>query len=478
MNLKSNQPRGNIRSVGKTYIIPILLVFIATQNIVFFGLYFYEGAESIERNTFSKRNSIEPIDLIYNNEDDDKEERCTSNGEVCLYRNICYDLNTELWVTQNDLGEQPLLNNMGLTNKDSIPEGNHLNVFHYSCNEKFNPVKITTNFTSKPYDDQSVMKVQGTTYKVCSWTNHFGHILANLVVPTFHALDKIRIGDLSLVKFLVDERNTRGKRQNLALRVFDFFSKNMNKDKVISFKDLKEEGRSKNHTSICFEKLVVGMYHDVAIHQVMASTSKTAFQREIGMLQPMRNHLSNLYPASENAMKEALNTTLMSTPTRPNNPPDCTITLLERKTTLRAFTNLDETLQIIHTIFDPTTWNLQRVAFDDAPLESQYLTMQSTIMFITVSGTGSHMSIFLPDGGVDLEIKYWHTSRVNDLFCGVSPNLHCLTTDAVGANGTDFLAAKDGDVTIDVVDFKNVLQKAYHQLAMRCQIAMNEKVTS
>ena len=88
------------------------------------------------------------------------------------------------------------------------------------------------------------------------------------------------------------------------------------------------------------------------------------------------------------------------------------------------------------------------------------------------------MSIFLPDGGIDLEIKYWQGARVNDIFCGVSPNLHCLTTYALGANGTDFEAAKDGDVTIDVVDFKNVLQKAHDQLAMRCQIAMNEKVTS
>ena len=47
-----------------------------------------------------------------------------------------------------------------------------------------------------------------------------------------------------------------------------------------------------------------------------------------------------------------------------------------------------------------------------------------------MSGTGSHMAMFLAEGGNSIEISIGHKVK-NKYICDVFPNLKCLSTDSI-----------------------------------------------
>ena len=68
---------------------------------------------------------------------------------------------------------------------------------------------------------------------------------------------------------------------------------------------------------------------------------------------------------------------------------------------------------------------------DGPMLTNQYLTIRNSMMFVSVSGTGSHLAMFLPDGAVNIEIHYNNTlAPVNYGLCPVMSDLTCLSSDS------------------------------------------------
>ena len=159
--------------------------------------------------------------------------------------------------------------------------------------------------------------------------------------------------------------------------------------------------------------------------------------------------------------------------------PECTITLLERKEagTSRQIANHNETVQLIEEVFNPTKWNIQRVSFEgESSTFSQYMTIQSTIAQISVTGSGSHMSMFLPDGGVDIELKVHPKIHNNEAICAVVPTITCYDINPINAGGLEskgFVELKHGNVTVDLKELKVALKQAHDQLWPRCSIASN-----
>lgn len=403
-----------------------------------------------------------------------QKDRCTPNGDVCLYNHICYDVESEQWQSSQQIVGQPLLNNLGLNNRYEHQDDQIHQAFG-KCNEKFQPVHSDEEKIKVINMDstEDILFIDGATYHVCCFFDHFGHTLMNLVLPAFHALVKIGFVKerLNSIKYLLEDR-TPFNRPDTAIRTFPFFAGS--DEKVLLFNKLQDEAKVKEQRYVCFEQLVVGMYHDSLVSLGGATEGN---QMEVGMLQPVKDHLTKLYPTTPESIEFALNETLISVPTNSSKPPECTITLLKRQTRTRAIVNIDETKKLIQNVFSPKFWNFQQVAFEGkSSFLSQYMTMQSTALFISVSGTGSHLSMFLPDGCVNLQVEYCKQEDYNNKFmCAVSPSLHCLTSSSEATFGKSCALAKKNNVTVDLVDLRHALQKAHDQLWTRCQIKSLEQ---
>ena len=145
------------------------------------------------------------------------------------------------------------------------------------------------------------------------------------------------------------------------------------------------------------------------------------------MLQPMKDHLAQVHPATKDDINNALRETLVapSNNSLPDSLPSCTITILNRQANNRRIGNLDKLIDIINEVFDRNVWHVQTVSFDHASMRSQYLTMQSTLLFISVSRTGSHLAMFLPVGAVSVELSFMEHKMVNCGVCAVLSSLSC-----------------------------------------------------
>ena len=154
--------------------------------------------------------------------------------------------------------------------------------------------------------------------------------------------------------------------------------------------------------------------------------------------------------------------------------PACTISLLERREGgARNIINSAETVEVIKEVFGPKKWNFRKVSFESysSSILSQYMTLQSTMVQISTSGTGSHMSMFLPEGAVDIEIKFVPDLHNNRGICRVLPSTYCLDVDppADFLEGKDFEELKWNDMMVDLDELRVALQKAHDHLYTRCQ---------
>ena len=122
-----------------------------------------------------------------------KKDKCTTKNEVCLYNHICYGIESKQWESWKEVqSKQPLLNNMGLDNRQEVAEEEDRHQYS-QCNERFKPIQSKDNeaIREDKIDTANVLYIQGATYYVCCWVDHFGHILMNMVLPSFNALAKI-----------------------------------------------------------------------------------------------------------------------------------------------------------------------------------------------------------------------------------------------------------------------------------------------
>lgn len=400
-----------------------------------------------------------------------REDRCTENGEVCLYNNICYNITSKHWETSNEIiVGQPLLNNVGMNNRHEISKETDSRLYKFSqCNEKFQPV-----YSEIKVDSEKVLSVHGTTYFICGWVDHFGHILMNMVTPAYHALVNIGLKEkLHNIKYLVQNRSKCKEMKNIWKFLHFLTGGNQPDKRVLSFSSLLSQASSNEQTHMCFDELVVGMYEDSLIGVGIGDVRENHTFEE-GQLNPMRDHLNSLYPATMENINAALQETLVSKPTIPDSSPNCTITLLERRGA-RTIINHNETLDVINEVFDPTKWNFQRVSFESgsSSIRSQYLTLKSTMVQISTTGSGSHLSMFLPHGGVDIQIKFLPTKHNNDELCAALPEINCFTVDPPKdfVKNKTFRQLKRGNIMVDLDGFRIALQKAHDHMSSRCQNA-------
>ena len=479
----------------------------STSSSHYFGSSFRQGGEdthSWSSNTLILGDDDDNHDNGEDEQEDDNEDRCTPNGEVCLYNHVCYNLDSsQRWETSNGnvIGGRPLLNNIAMDNRQEVTKDSPWLYSYSQCNEQFQPVLLEEGIDAT--DTQRVLFVDGTTYYVCCWIDHFGHILMNMVAPAFNALTKFGIGqeELGRIKFLVHQRTGMLLDPlDSVWRLFSFVTgggkqgNGKNEKRVLSFNELRKEAVLNRKSHLCFEKLVVGMYDDSLIGVGIGDRLRHK-QLEVGQLQSLRKHLRDIYPTSNENISAALEETLVSKPTTIApiknsdkrkvtstagliSPPECTITLLERKPgTTRQIINRNETLQVIDEVFEPSMWKFRRVIFEpeDSSVLSQYMTIQSTMVQISITGTGSHMSMFLPDGAFDVQLKYAPNFHNNDAICGVIPTINCFDINPPEdfILNKDYEILKEGNLQIDLKEFRTALQKVHDQLLPRCKIASN-----
>ena len=101
---------------------------------------------------------------------------CTEDESVCTYTDICYNIHSQAWETNYDVllkdPDMPLLNNMGLYQKQNKKNNKDLTEYFKNpeekledslhCQESLKPVKKATRPTS-------AMAVKGVTYFLCSF---------------------------------------------------------------------------------------------------------------------------------------------------------------------------------------------------------------------------------------------------------------------------------------------------------------------
>jgi len=400
----------------------------------------------------------------------DEEDYCSADSRVCLYHNICYDTVTESWQTATDsMKHFPILNAMNHTKHSDAREP------FAACNERFEP-KPNVSFPSR----QEMTYREGTTYLVCCWVNHFGHNLIHMMVSSVHALVAIGLKNAFFaneITFLVDNRFDKKRgNPNIILHLFEFLTKNS--DRVSSLEALTKQVKKTGKDKVCFEKLVVGMRHDDLVfglgpekedgaHLRTALERKTAPGASMNMIQPIRDHLDKMYPLTRESSISAIKETefLPANGDYKASPPVCTITFLQRKKT-RVIGNFNDVLGIAKEVFHEPKWNIRSVAFEETSLESQYIIVRSSMVFITASGTGSHMGMFLNDGGINYEFMYAPLSKLaNKYICDVSPYMSCTGTPSTCSESN----CKHVKYTyVDLKAFRDKIMSVKEEISSKC----------
>lgn len=155
------------------------------------------------------------LDAIINTASDASkkdEDYCSEDGKVCAFHNICYNTSDQSWHTSSD----PMTTTTGDDNGNPYPLLNDMNYTKRSDSRKEPASHCNEHFTPRPNvpypSDDEMIYEEGTTYFVCCWVNHFGHILIQMMVSAVHALDKIGLGDFlksHKMNFLVDNRASK-----------------------------------------------------------------------------------------------------------------------------------------------------------------------------------------------------------------------------------------------------------------------------
>ncbi|MGB0424804.1 MAG: glycosyltransferase 61 family protein, partial [Flavobacteriales bacterium] len=148
----------------------------------------------------------------------------------------------------------------------------------------------------------------------------------------------------------------------------------------------------------------------------------------------------------------------------------CTISYLKRFTT-RKIKNEEEFLDTIKEVFKENYWNIQTVSFDDASLESQYITMQNTDIFLSTQGTGSHMATFLREGSASVEISALGNSlgaTINKDICRVIPTLKCYVCPTTEFGQTWKEVRLLEEISVDIEALKAVLEEIHGELNEKC----------
>ncbi len=403
-----------------------------------------------------------------------KKDFCSKDGSVCAYHNICYDIKSGSWHTHtsaNFIKRFPLLNDSNYTKHSDNPRQKAS-----GCSESFMP-QSSKRFPAK---DEMIYH-KGSSYLVCCWVNQFGHILLQMVASAVHALEWIGWKNhfrSNSINFLVDNRASSFGSTKLVTDVFEFLTKKSNR--VLSLQGLQEKAIEDGRDFVCFERLAVGMLHDDLVHGGPSKTYPP--QATANMLLPIRDHLEEMYPMTKESVSVAVMETQYSSDEHEQElslstfeetvtvaPPECTITFLRREASSRIMGNFADVMGVAEKVFNEPKWSIRTVSFDGPSLESQYLTVRSSMVLVSVSGTGSHMAMFLSEGGFSVEILYDVDQRMkNRHICHVSPNLSCITAHSTCSDDPKVNCKNAEFVDVDIESFKEAIENVKENISDKC----------
>lgn len=326
---------------------------------------------------------------------------------VCQYQGACYDVMANVWQTQNSANTSPMLNDLGNFVRASDP--NAFESRHSRCNGNFISVL-------KPERPNDYINVPGTTYNVCCWVTHFGHVLINMLIPAFHALQTFGLQDqIPNMTYLLDLRYTyKWGSNDTIIEVFELAT--ASRDRVLTLPDLIQKAREEKKTHVCFERFVVGMRHDTLLVGLDHPGHPAGPDATSGMLEALRDEMSRLYP-------------------RPNSGQQtCRVLILDRQKT-RVINDVGSLMRLSSSIFRGNVLVSVDI-FDYASLIAQYKQITETHVLITVAGTGSHWAIFLPEGAASIVIKASGNVDVNFNLCMVANHVKCFNVNSTSDDDT------------------------------------------
>ena len=199
---------------------------------------------------------------------------------------------------------------------------------HSNCHDLFHPR------VAKEHSPEKVNFVSGTSYFLCCWVNHFGHILMDMMLPSFLSIRSFD-HNISSVQIIVDNRFTfKWGSNSTVLKLLQ----NLSPTRPIL--DISAGvHHAENFSPMCFEKLIVGLGNTNFIHPTKPeNTSATD-------LRAFRDHLLRLH--------------VKSTPRN-----ICKIFILQRPS-MRRFHNIEDI--VARTKANNSSWNVEVGHFDKVP---------------------------------------------------------------------------------------------------------------
>jgi len=270
-----------------------------------------------------------------------------------------------------------------------------------------------------------------------------------MLLPAFHALGKFGLSDeLPEMKYLLDFRFDKDT-PDAVIRWFDLAT--ASHEQVLTLQDLIQRALAENKTHVCFERFVVGMMYDSLLHYDYHHGSVISHN-----LETIRNEFSRLYPRSN---------------TRQNG---CRLLILDRAEN-RFIVDVGRLLRLSAKTIRGN-WSMVVEMFEHIPLSHQYKIIAETDILITVSGTGSHWALFLPEGAVSIVIKS-HNRNVNDGICGHANHVKCFSVNSRRIEGDTahedlrdkgWIKKKDWPVVLNYAEMKNALLGARQHLQSDC----------
>jgi hypothetical protein len=294
------------------------------------------------------------------------------------------------------------------------------------CDDYFAPVEAPRD-VEQPGQH---MKLPGNYVFVCTWIHHFGHVLMDHLLPAFLALHSF-YSSSDNVTIIVDAKiKTAVSTPHVTYNLLSLLAP------VVWLSDLKDQALAANASKLCPERMVVGF----ARHGLVGEDTTH------GAYALMRDHVYTRYNI-----------------TAP--PTGCVALIVQRGHKSRFITNIDDVSAAMQDFFGSAC---QVVT---TRLEGDILTqvrLVATLRFlITVSGSGSHHMIWLPDGSVSIVVQHPFHGDVNRVICAKHAGVLCLTANSTLAPGEEAgpasspLARISADVIVDVQYLRQLLQIGY-----------------
>lgn len=347
---------------------------------------------------------------------------------ICQYDMACYNVKLAIWEVQHSGNDSQLLNNMARAGPPKHTDR------HSNCDAKFQATLVNEASETR-------MTMPGTTYLVCCWVTHFGHVMVNMLVPAFHALGKFGLmSPLSNVSFLLDLRFTFKWGSNST--IVGLFEAIVGSGRVMTLPKVIDGTLATNNTHACFKKIIVGMLHDnILCSSANCDVNEKGRAASRGMFEPLRNELFRQHPEYYAMLRKPV-----------VNP--CRVLILDRDANLgRRIGDFGIMARLVRKTFRED-WLTHASFFETLNLRSQFAEIGRTAVLITIGGTGSHWAIFLPSNSVSIEIRA-RNKAVNKNICLVAKHLKCFEVGSINDS-----AKNSPDIFANITELESALRNA------------------